>query len=447
MTAFGTLYSGPMNQSVAADAAETDRRVTALMQVCDRALSARQINDADKAFKEAERLSPDHPAVRYEHAKRAFASGDHLGARDLLKKVVAANPKESRYWHGYASVLRTLNSTEEEVVALEGALKVQPRDTAALLYKAAALERMGRVRTAARIYTNALQTVASETGIPEALRPLLQRANEASRAIAQEFSDFLQTQVGERQMEKAGTRAGRYLDLMLDRVGRYSPQPTGAFFPFLRNCEFHDRAEFPWLRDLESATADIRSECLATLREDGEGLEPYVAYRDGLPLDQWKELNNSRRWSAYFLWKESARLESHLARCPKTEQALSAIPRVDIPGFGPTAFFSILDAKTRIPPHHGVTNTRLTVHLPLVIPEGCRFRVGGEVRPWEEGKAWVFDDSIEHEAVNDSDVPRAILIFDVWNPQLTEQEKDLVRETTLAHAAFFGVEGLEGVGL
>jgi aspartyl/asparaginyl beta-hydroxylase (cupin superfamily) len=93
-----------------------------------------------------------------------------------------------------------------------------------------------------------------------------------------------------------------------------------------------------------------------------------------------------------------------------------------------------------------VTNTRVTVHLPLIVPPGCRFRVGGETREWEVGKAWVFDDTIEHEAFNDSDEPRVILIFDVWNPQLTQLERDLVRETTVALAEYGRDEGLDPIG-
>ena len=59
------------------------------------------------------------------------------------------------------------------------------------------------------------------------------------------------------------------------------------------------------------------------------------------------------------------------------------------------------------------------MHLPLIVPPGCGFRVGSETREWVPGKAWVFDDTIEHEAWNLSDVPRGVLIFDIWNPFLT----------------------------
>lgn len=74
--------------------------------------------------------------------------------------------------------------------------------------------------------------------------------------------------------------------------------------------------------------------------------------------------------------------------------------------------FSILGAGAKIPPHTGVTNTRLTVHLPLIVTEDCAFRVGGDVRPWREGVEWAFDDTIEDEARNDGHEPRAIRIMD-----------------------------------
>ena len=61
-------------------------------------------------------------------------------------------------------------------------------------------------------------------------------------------------------------------------------------------------------------------------------------------------------------------------------------------------------------------NTRLTCHLPLIVPPGCGFRVGNEVREWVEGKLLVFDDTIEHEAWNDSGEDRVVLIFDIGGP-------------------------------
>ena len=64
-------------------------------------------------------------------------------------------------------------------------------------------------------------------------------------------------------------------------------------------------------------------------------------------------------------------------------------------------FFSILDAGAHIPPHTGVTNTRVIVHLPLVLPGRAGF-VSARDPGVAHGEAWVFDDTIEHEAWNDS---------------------------------------------
>ncbi len=109
---------------------------------------------------------------------------------------------------------------------------------------------------------------------------------------------------------------------------------------------------------------------------------------------------------------------------------------LDQPGFGPTAMFSVLEPHTHIPPHSGSANTRLVVHLPLIQPGNCRFRVGNDTRDWKMGEAWVFDDTIEHEAWNDSDQTRVVLIFDVWNPFLTSAERELVSAMMAAKNAY-----------
>ncbi len=102
----------------------------------------------------------------------------------------------------------------------------------------------------------------------------------------------------------------------------------------------------------------------------------------------------------------------------------------------PAAMFSVLRANTRIPPHTGVANVRLVVHLPLVVPPGCGFRVGNETREWKVGEAWVFDDTIEHEAWNDSDEDRVVLIFDIWNPRLSASERSMIAEVMSAMDRF-----------
>jgi aspartyl/asparaginyl beta-hydroxylase (cupin superfamily) len=88
--------------------------------------------------------------------------------------------------------------------------------------------------------------------------------------------------------------------------------------------------------------------------------------------------------------------------------------------------FSLLKPSAHIPPHTGMLNIHYICHLPLIVPPNCSFRVGQQTVEWQEGKMLAFDDSVEHEARNGSGEDRLILIFDVWNPHLSDEEKLLV---------------------
>lgn len=380
----------------------------------------------------------------HERARRLLAVGDPSAACAQFEQVVAMAPDHLPFWLSLAAALRILGRRDAELSALERALALDPTHLVVLMQKAALLDLMGKPRSAATVYGYALQTLAPGTALPPAVEAHVRHAEKRVRENAVALSAAIDERLASvRQAQPQGEqmRFDRCLDRMLGRRRIYTPEPTSMLFPFVRNFEFFAREDSPWLEEIESATESIREELLEVLAEDKEGIEPYIAFADGLPLRQWKDLNHSRRWSAYFLWNQGRREESHLARCPRTRSALEKVPQVDIERRGPTAFFSILDARTKIPPHTGVTNTRVTVHLPLIVPPGCRFRVGGETREWRVGTAWAFDDTIEHEAWNDSDAPRAILIFDVWNPELTSLERDLVRETTTAMAKYVEAEG------
>jgi aspartyl/asparaginyl beta-hydroxylase (cupin superfamily) len=109
----------------------------------------------------------------------------------------------------------------------------------------------------------------------------------------------------------------------------------------------------------------------------------------------------------------------------------------DVPGASPNAMFSLLAPRTRIPPHTGVANTRLVCHLPLIVPADCGFRCGATIREWRVGESFVFDDTIEHEAWNDSDELRVVLIIDLWAPALGPREREAVAAVIGASGASF----------
>ena len=412
-----------------------------IIQAARAAGAAGRGREAEELLARATQLAPEHPAVLNERGVQLMQRGEAAGARELFQRAAAADPGHPALWANLAGSLRALGLSQEEMAALERALAIEPRHPAALLQKASLLERQGDPREAARVFRAALLTVGPEITPPPALRAALEHAREAVRnddvALARTIEERLAPVLAQHG-PGVSRRAEECIELLTGKRSRYLPQPTFMYFPRIPALEFFDNADFAWLTAIEAATDAIRAELSSVLTSDQAGLAPYVAYPDGVPLDQWRELNRSRRWSAYFLWKEGAAQPQHLARCPRTAQAVQAAPQCDIAQHGPNVFFSILEPHTRIPPHTGVTNARLTVHLPLIVPPGCGFRVGGETREWVPGRAWVFDDTIEHEAWNDSDTPRAILIFDIWNPHLTTPERDLVRAATEAIGSYYG---------
>jgi len=418
-----------------------------MIQASKAALAAGRSSEGDELLARVAQLAPAHPAVLNELGLRMMQRGEAGKARDLFQRATLADANHPALWSNLASSLQALRLPQEEMEAIERALALEPRHLAALLQKGALIEDRGDARNAARIYRTALVIVPPDVTPPPTVSAALERAREAVRrddaALADAISERLAA-IRERDGPGRYRRMDRCIDLLTGKRSRYAPQPTFMYFPELPALEFFDNSEFPWLGAIEAVTDQIRAELTTALTSDPSGLEPYVAYPEGVPLDQWRELNKSRRWSAYFLWNQGVAQPQHLARCPRTAEVLKSAPQCDVADHGPTAFFSILDARTRIPPHTGVTNTRLTVHLPLIVPRDCGFRVGSETREWLPGKAWVFDDTIEHEAWNHSDTPRAVLIFDIWNPYLTETERDLVRAATEVVGTYYGVRA-EGI--
>jgi aspartyl/asparaginyl beta-hydroxylase (cupin superfamily) len=215
-------------------------------------------------------------------------------------------------------------------------------------------------------------------------------------------------------------------DAWLGKRQIYTNHCEGLHYPFLPADEFFDREHSPWLDELEAAADTIRTELEAILADPEPRLTPYISLPPGVPPSKWSGLDNSLAWGAFHLWKEGERFDEACARAPRTSALVESLPICRIEGKAPNVFFSILKAGSHIPPHTGVTNVRSVVHLPLIVPSGCEFRVGGETRSWVQGEAFVFDDTIEHEAWNRSTQDRAILIIDAWNPYLSGHEREMV---------------------
>lgn len=373
-------------------------------------------------------------------ADAAAARGDLAQASQLLEAALAEQDSFA-IWVKLAGVRRALRQPRRALEAIQRALVHAPLDFVALSLRAALLETLDP-ENAAPAWADALAQRP-----PGALPPGMDKAiarGEALRdswmasreAAMSEALDPLSAAANDDELRKLQ----RFQSNALRQTRAWHSEPTHYHYPGLAEREFHPRHRFPWLVELESATDVIRQEMQLALASNRAELVPYLQYQDYESLAQWRDLNRNPDWTAFHLVRLGAIVSDNASLCPNTMELLQNIPQPQIPGASPNAMFSLLAPNTAIPPHVGVNNARLVCHLPLVVPEGCWFRVGAETRPWREGEAFVFDDTIEHEASNPTEQLRVVLIFDLWHPDLSAAEQKGV-------AAVVGAEGMTGAQL
>ena len=357
-----------------------------------------------------------------EAADRAAAAGDFTTARFMLERAVEADGSSHELWMKLSAMRKASGDVNGALAALDRGLAIKPLDFAALLYRAMLLESLGNPQ-AGEAFGQALAVAPPIEEIPVAVRQTLTHARSRWSAYQSAQEDQLTRAVPVDIEPASRSRIGRFISNTSRRTRHFHQEPTHFHYPGLPEIEFHERSSFPQLEILETAAADIRAEFNALIAAEAAEMVPYIQYPDRVPLRQWKELNKSDKWTAIHLLKNGERVEQNARHCPRTMAFLAGLDQPDVPGASPNAMFSLLAPRTRIPPHTGVANTRLVCHLPLVVPPNCGFRVGATTREWRVGEAFVFDDTIEHEAWNESEELRVVFICDLWAPALNADER------------------------
>jgi aspartate beta-hydroxylase len=377
-------------------------------------------------------------------AAKALRAGDGAAAVALYQELIGSQPEVAGHWFNLALARRQVGEREAELQALDEALALEPRLLPALLLKGGNLEDRGDLIASGQTFKAALAVAPPPDRLPPELRPLIRRAQAGVARFQAAFEAVVRERMIEAFREVEGKSTNRFdqsVDVLLGKKAIYRQNPHNFYFPCLPETQFYERDQFPWLAEIERNTDAIRSEFEAVWRTD-HGFTPYIEYPRGAPVDQWAELNHSPRWSVLHLIRNGAEVAENAVRCPNTMALLGAAPAPKLVNRCPNAMFSLLKPHTRIPPHTGETNVRLVVHIPLIIPDQTGFRVGNDVRSWRPGEALVFNDTIEHEAWNDSDQLRVVLIFDIWHPDLLPTEQVLADRLMAASDAFTQGSGM-----
>lgn len=172
---------------------------------------------------------------------------------------------------------------------------------------------------------------------------------------------------------------------------------------------------FDWSNKLRSNWKVIQTELLNLLGEE-KSTQWFAAHPHYV-----QSVGKGVAWRTYEFYFFGIKNPKNCNVCPKTTAVLEGIPGLV------TAQFSILRPQTRINPHKGFTRMVLRNHLGLIVPPGdlCKIKVEEEEYAWKEGELITFDDSKTHEAWNDSNDIRAVLMFDVANPEFPYSAKEI----------------------
>jgi aspartate beta-hydroxylase len=390
-----------------------------------------RIPEAEAAFTRVLEASPHHVEALNVLALSALRAGRVTQALDLLHRAALSDPLDAVTQLHLGRAFDTAGDFAAALQAYEAAVRLRPDFSVARLYWAGSLERANRIDRAVVQYVRALED-AQKSGwwlTPESTPPALRQLVEHAVATVRENRNLAFANLFEPLVNRFGknslTRVAQALRIYFKQEPAVFPdprqRPTFLFVPGLPASPYLDRALFPWIDDLEAETANVQAE-LGRLLPDSRGSERVF---DTAELEQanLRGAGSAPSWTGYYFYRHGLRREDNCGACPHTARALESIPLSRVRAHGPEVLFSVFTPGTHLLPHRGVTNTRLVGHLPLVIPENCALTVGGELHAWVEGRTVIFDDTYEHEAWNRSSSIRVVLIFDIWNPYLTEVER------------------------
>lgn len=393
--------------------------------------------EAEAAYRNVLESAPDNVEALNILGTMALNRGDAAQALDLLQRAAQAAPSDAVTRHRLARAHDANGDAASALAEQERAVQLDPDFNLARLYLGIALEDSGQSDRALLQYSRAVKQSQTQgrwldpATTPEGIRALVEHAvvsirNGRSTMLYNLIEPLIQ-KYGKDSLTRVEQCLRIHLDMEQASYPDHRQRPTFLYFPGLPTSAYFNLGLFPWINEMESHTESILAELQGVLRGDSG--------RERVFLDLAVEEQNLRgadvppSWNGYYFFRHGQRRDENHRSCPTTSAALDKLPLSRVPDHGPECLFSVFTAGTHLMMHRGVTNTRVVGHLPLIIPKGdCALNVGGELHRWQKGKIVVFDDSYEHEAWNRSDQTRVVLIFDLWNPHLTEVERIATRD-------------------
>jgi aspartate beta-hydroxylase len=371
-------------------------------------------------------------------AALALDRGDFDVAHEHLRQALKFAPQDVALLFEYAQVALQRNDVGAATMALESLLRQEPTHYLAWLALGnsreiggdmpGALQAWYQAHTRAQKAGHWLDHGSTEPWLLDAVQGSAAKLQRARREALFQSFDSIRASEGPRAVARVEHALKAHLGEIDDGPTDPRQRPKFFYFPGLPDGPYHDPMLQPWAPLLRDAWPAMRDEALALLSEDRD-FESFLGLKPGQSRDGYiGGTNPHASWDAYFFYRHGERFDDHHRRCLNTSHVLESIELCRINRQAPEACFSVIRPQSKIMAHYGVTNTRLVMHLPLIVPPGCALNVvdAGE-HHWRPGELMMFDDTYQHEAWNDSDAPRLIVLMDCWNPHLTPPERSAVK--------------------
>ncbi|MEP5766682.1 MAG: aspartyl/asparaginyl beta-hydroxylase domain-containing protein [Halieaceae bacterium] len=409
-----------------------------LAQQADQFSQRGDLESTARVCREILALDAGHiPSLRF-LADLSLQSGNLEQAEQGMRKLLALKPQEADLYSQLGQILYRQKKLPEAVEVYQQYWQLKPRSVMIHLALGNLYAELGDIDKAAQLFSLAEALDGKVLKLwrdPDANPGVQQMSKTAWETLCKHHTALHVDTVEALGDEQA---IGRIRDavwpLLDEREVRYAHDKQNAqvfYIQYPQEPYFYERESFGWCEALEAQFEDLRAEILQGLDVQADGA-PYLGDGHKLEGEQWAPLVNTLNWASVHLYSRGVANPKVAGKFPKTEAALKQLPLATFRGNPMEVFISVLAPNTHIPEHYGVSSAILTVHLPISVPEGCGLKVNTETRVPEEGKILAFDDTWEHSAWNNSDQQRVVLIFELWNPQLSEIEKEAVLQTFYA---------------
>eukprot|EP00747_Dinoflagellata_sp_TGD_P192114 gnl/TRDRNA2_/TRDRNA2_56489_c0_seq1.p1 gnl/TRDRNA2_/TRDRNA2_56489_c0~~gnl/TRDRNA2_/TRDRNA2_56489_c0_seq1.p1 ORF type:complete len:408 (+),score=68.96 gnl/TRDRNA2_/TRDRNA2_56489_c0_seq1:89-1312(+) len=193
--------------------------------------------------------------------------------------------------------------------------------------------------------------------------------------------------------------------------------------------DYKERHDFDWVPEFQKRWREIRDEFLELNAREG-----IADYNVAHSPEGNQSMHSIRGWKTFHLIDQHGGLMmDNIAKVPKTWALLQSIPRIS---FHTTMMFSVaMPHGGGMYAHTGYSNMFLRCSLPLINREPHRtfLEVASVRRNLTEGEMIIYDDSFWHAFRNNGDWPRVVLLFDVWHPDILDEELHPVEEQYLKY--------------